>query len=227
MIPHPTRPSSGGHSNACVWPSQTHRHDQLDRAIRITQHVNPTMATADATNITEHIAALPAGAATVVVSSWTLAYLSEHDRTDVLDQLRVLSVGRTISLVCLEGDGIVSGITSSIEPIGSHPLVISVTTFFDGERSDRTLGALGAQGDWITLIENDHLQHDRHSITSEQNPTHHGTWPLGNGPSSAPGNRCDRADVLSEEREPGSGVSFQAEDGHQRVIDPPHLLGCQ
>ncbi len=139
--------------HACVWPSQTHRHDQLDRAIRITRHVDPTMATADATHVTEHIAALPAGAATVVVSSWTLAYLSEHDRTDILGQLRVLSVGRTISLVCLEGDGIVPGITSAVEPIGSHPLVMSITHFADGERSDRILGAIGAQGDWITLID--------------------------------------------------------------------------
>jgi hypothetical protein len=139
--------------HACVWPSQTHRHDQLDRAIRVTQHVNPTMATANATLVSEHITALPGGAATVVVSSWTLAYLSEHDRTGVLDQICALSIGRTISLVCLEGDGIVPGITSSIEPIGSHPLVISITHFSDGDRSDRILGALGAQGDWITLIE--------------------------------------------------------------------------
>lgn len=139
--------------HACVWPSQTDRHEQLDRAIRITQDVNPTMGATHAANVDKYITALPAGAATVVVSSWTLAYLSEDERTDVLDHLCTLSSRRTIGLVCLEGDGIVPGIESAIEPTGNLPLVISVTTFSDGKRNDRVLGAVGAQGDWITLVD--------------------------------------------------------------------------
>ena len=137
--------------HACVWPSQGRRHTQLDQAIAVTRSVGVTMTSGDAADIGALLTSMSSDRPLVVVSSWTLAYLGDDARRDVVEQLRELSGDRPITLVCLEGDRIVPGIDGYSGPTGRLPIVISTSTFTNGERDDRVIGAIGTLGDWISL----------------------------------------------------------------------------
>lgn len=140
---------------ACIWPSQPHRHEQLDRAMAVARVAGVEVRRRDALDIAAQVDELDTGADVAVVSSVMVSYLTEQQRDALIDRLTEASAGRRVHLVALEGETLVPGIDAAPTaelPSGPRPFVLSTSTFDRGSRTDRVLGLAGGQGDWISLL---------------------------------------------------------------------------
>jgi hypothetical protein len=137
---------------ACVWPD-TGRLPRTRLALGELRRTPPRVVRGDAVDaIGDVIATLPAAAATVVTTSWAIAYLPPARRIDFSDALATASDGRTVAWVSAESAGVVELFADTQAPSDAHGLeasVLGLARFRDGEVDAQVLAFMHPHGNWI------------------------------------------------------------------------------
>lgn len=138
--------------HACIWPSQLERHERLDAAMAVARQTDIELVVADAARAVEYIAATDEGVLPIVISSWTLAYLTGDRQAAFIEALGDIGSKRPVGLVGIEGPGIVPGIAPpQADQSSALTLLLSASLFDPHGRTDRVLGTMGGHGDWLRL----------------------------------------------------------------------------
>lgn len=129
---------------ACCWPEQRARVDRLRAALTATAADPPRLVTGDLVDdLADLIDATPDRTHTVVLSSWSLAYVERNRRGEFVEVLRtgserVAARGGRLTLLTLEADHLLPWITPP--PVAAdapaevrHASLLAVTGFDDGE----------------------------------------------------------------------------------------------
>jgi hypothetical protein len=137
---------------ACTWPD-TGRLDRTRLALAEARRTPPRFVTGDAlATITDVLADLPKGAAAVVMTTWTMAYLSPPDRVAFRELLASASLARPIAWLSAEGPDVVdlfSGVDTPPDVYGMLPSVLGLVVYRRGHPDSRLLALVHPHGAWM------------------------------------------------------------------------------
>jgi hypothetical protein len=136
---------------ACVFPD-TGRLPRTRLAFELARNAQPPIVEGDAVEtIGPVVAAVPAGAVPVVVTTWAAAYFSVEARRAFCDALADASHARPLAWVSGEGAGVVDLFAADppTDEYGTQASVLGLATFTDGAVDARILGYVHGHGSWL------------------------------------------------------------------------------
>jgi hypothetical protein len=137
---------------ACTWPD-TGRLDRTRLALEEVRLAPPHFVSGDAlATIPDVLAALPRDATAVVMTTWTMAYLSPPDRVVFCELLATASLARPIAWLSAEGPGVVdlfSGVTAPTDADGLLASVLGLVVYRGGHANSRLLALVHPHGAWM------------------------------------------------------------------------------
>lgn len=159
----PADPDDARWLTACCWPEQRERLDRLRAALAATAEDPPLLVAGDLVDdLAELIDTLPRGAHTVVLSSWTLAYVERDRRRRFAEVLtsaagQVAVHGGRLTLLTLEADHLLDWVTAPAVADGApaevrHASLLAVTTFDPQGPTGRPLARCQAHLAWMDRL---------------------------------------------------------------------------
>jgi hypothetical protein len=159
----PTDPDDARWLTACCWPEQRARLDRLRAALAATAADPPLLVAGDLVDdLADLIDTLPRGVHTVVLSSWTLAYVERDRRSRFVEVLssaaeQVDAHGGRLTLLTLEADHLLPWITPPPLPEDApaevrHASLLAVTSVERGAVSGRPLARCQAHLAWMDRL---------------------------------------------------------------------------
>jgi hypothetical protein len=134
---------------ACVWPD-TGRAERVAASIRLAQQGPPAVIAGRANAVLPGVlAALPAGATAIVMTTWAYGYFSLDERAEFVELLREQSMFRPIAWVSAEGGEIVAALTAAGATDSSGPDVLGAMLLDGGADTVHLLGYVQGHGNWI------------------------------------------------------------------------------
>ena len=136
---------------ACVWPD-TGRAERVAASIRLAQQDPPTVLAGRANEeLPKVLAALPADATAIVMTTWAFGYFSIRERAEFVELLRAESARRPIAWVSAEGAGTVDAIEirDVLGPDVLGPDVLGAVLFDGLDETAHLLGRVHGHGNWI------------------------------------------------------------------------------
>lgn len=141
---------------ACQWPEDLERTARLRAAIALAAEAPPIVEEGDAVrDLGRHLAAVPAHALPVVVSTWTMAYLSLERQQELLGELDRIGTHRDVALVYAEQPARIPGIPVPPRPDGGpdgRATALVRMEWCDGERTEVRLGDVHPHGRWLEWL---------------------------------------------------------------------------
>ncbi len=135
---------------ACVWPDQADRFHRLEAAIGLLERNPVDVRRGDLVDdLASAVAALGNGGQPVITTSWVLCYLEAERQRAWLAELERLGAGVDLSWVWAEAPAQVGVLPVGPALASSDSTILGVTTWRDGERSDRTLARCHQHGYWL------------------------------------------------------------------------------
>lgn len=132
---------------ACVWPDQTDRLEQLRAALDVARRWPAELVQGDGVDrVPLEVAATRAHP--VVVSSWALAYVTPPRQRQLLDRLDRVAMARDVSMVLFEDAEQISGISVPRRSHDRGRTVVSLIRWRSGRRSLVRLGIAHPHGLW-------------------------------------------------------------------------------
>ncbi len=140
---------------ACIWPD-TGRLERTRLAIAEARRDPPVVVAGDMVAAVEDtVAAVPAGLAPVVLTTWSVAYLSPPDRVAFRERVAAASNGRPVAWVSADGADVVGhlGAAPRTDEHGAEASVLGLTVFRGGA-VDRAapLAYVQPHGAWIDWV---------------------------------------------------------------------------
>lgn len=137
---------------ACIWPD-TGRLSRARQAIEEVRRMPPTIVRGDAVDdVTSMVLGLPSEVMPVVVTTWSLAYLSHIRRLEFHEVLAAASRTRPIAWVSADGAGVVEALGEISPPADANRTdasLLGLVTFVDGQATPELLGFVQPHGAWI------------------------------------------------------------------------------
>ena len=142
---------------ACVWPEHHARRRLLDAALAVAAEDPPEILEGDALALPDALERVPQGLHVCMFHSATLAYLPPDDRAAFVDLLASAARSRPLSWISLEAPFLspfdrLNGDAPTPPPEGPY-LVLGLTEWRDGHRSDRLLARADPHGRWLQWVE--------------------------------------------------------------------------
>lgn len=141
---------------ACQWPEEIERTARLRAAIALATEEPPIVEQGDAiADLGRHLAAVPAHALPVVVSTWTMAYLSVQRQQELMGELDRIGTHRDVALVYAEQPARIPGIPVPPRPDGApdgRATALVRMEWCDGERTEVRLGDAHPHGRWLEWL---------------------------------------------------------------------------
>jgi len=142
---------------ACQWPEELERTAQLRAAIALATEEPPIVEQGDAVaDLGRHVAAVAAHALPVVVSTWTMAYLTIERQQELLGELDRIGTHRDVALVFAEQPERIPGIPVPPRPDGApdgRATALVRMEWRDGERTEVRLGDCHPHGRWLEWVD--------------------------------------------------------------------------
>ena len=159
----PADPDDARWLTACCWPEQRDRLDRLRAALAATAEDPPRLVAGDLVDdVAALIDTLPLGVHTVVLSSWTLAYVERDRRSRFAEVLtsaagRVAAHGGRLTLLTLEADHLLAWITPpplprDAAPEVRHASLLALTEFDRQGPTGRSLARCQAHLAWMDRL---------------------------------------------------------------------------
>ena len=110
---------------ACVWPDQRERRETFEEELALARTAPPVLVRGDpVATVADGLAAVPAGALPVVVTTWALSALTAEARRRFLHEVREASAGRPVAWASVEGVGVAPGVpTLGDRPASGHSII--------------------------------------------------------------------------------------------------------
>jgi hypothetical protein len=142
---------------ACQWPEEVERTTRLRAAIALAHEEPPVVEPGDAVDdLSHHLAAVPAHALPVVMSSWVLTYLSLERQQAFVRELDRIGTHRDVALVFAEQPARIPGIPVPPRPDGQpdgRATALVRMEWRDGRRTEVRLADLHPHGRWLEWLD--------------------------------------------------------------------------
>lgn len=140
---------------ACIWPD-TGRLDRTRLAIAETRRDPPEIVAGDmVASIEAMVAAVPPGLVAVVLTTWSVAYLSPPDRIEFRERLAAASRARPVVWITADGADVIEhlGAAPRTDEHGAEASVLGLTRFAGGTVEDAgPLAYVQPHGAWIDWV---------------------------------------------------------------------------
>lgn len=145
-----TDPSAARWLEACVWPDQPARFQRLRAALAIAAAAPPEILAGDAVaSVRPALERLTRRGHPVVTNSWALNYLSADQERAYVTELDRFGSDHDLSWVFAESPALTPGLPWETEFDDPHLTVLSMTTWYNGERTQRHLASAHPHGYWL------------------------------------------------------------------------------
>ena len=115
---------------ACVWPSDTGRHQRLAAAIEVASSMPLDLRSGDALErLVQVLDGITDDAHPVVFHSWVVSYFDQPSKRAFVDAVRTMVVERDGAWISAEGQGVVPGLTAPQLPDDAGPAMREATVW--------------------------------------------------------------------------------------------------
>jgi hypothetical protein len=145
-----TDPSAVRWLEACVWPDQEARFQRLRSALAIAAAAPPEILAGDAVaSVVPALERLAQRGHPVVTNSWALNYLPTDQQRDYAAELDRFGSDHNLSWVFAEAPALTPGLPWDADFEDPDLTVLSMTTWRNGERTQRHLASAHPHGYWL------------------------------------------------------------------------------